>query len=317
MDTDLLIPYNYTLETKGKNFRTQLIQLFSSVYKVPKEFVNKISEDVACIHTTSINIDDIQDGSFTRRSKPCSYLIHGIPNTINASFYALFKNLEKIEKKYSAPVLQIVLKEIVNLHQGQGLDIVWTEKKYIPTIEEYNEMVNLKTSSLFRLVQNMCYCLGLSKKKKKDYNLVYQMGNFFQIRDDYINCCDPQYWDQKGFFEDMNQGKCTYLLIKLNMIDPDFVKQYIFKECTQNEKIIIYTKLFQENVLHEIKNELLEQMKKIVETLNSYDLNFAKMFQTKLNICPIIEPDKIKNPIQEDRCQIRSDQVGKYLIHLN
>merc|ERR1712166_1605330 len=130
MNIDLLIPYDYTLKIKGKNFRTKLIQLFASIYKVPKELIDKISEDIGCIHITSINIDDIQDGSITRRSKPCCYLTYGIANTINASFYALFTNLEKIEKKYPTPVLQLVLKEIVNLHQGQGLDIVWTEKKY-------------------------------------------------------------------------------------------------------------------------------------------------------------------------------------------
>jgi geranylgeranyl diphosphate synthase type 3 len=297
MNIDLLIPYKYTLDIKGNNFRLNLIQLFTSIYKVPIELIDIISEDIASIHTASINIDDIQDGSITRRCKPCCYIIHGVPNTINASYYALFKNLEIIDNKYPSPILQTVLTEIVNLHKGQGFDIVWNEMNYIPKIEEYNEMVNLKTSSLFRLIHNMCYQLGLRKptNKKRNNDLIYQIGNFFQIRDDYINCCDPNYWIQKGFFEDMNKGKCTYLLIKLNIIDTNFVKKYIFKECNQTEKKIIYNKLFQENVLHEVRNKLLNQQVKIVEILNLYDLNFAEMFKTKLNICPIIEPDKLEN----------------------
>ncbi len=198
MEIDLLKPFNYTLQNKGKNFRTALIKLFASIYEVPKELIEQISSDITCIHTTSINIDDIQDESTTRRSKTCSYLIYGVANTINASFYALFKTLENMQHKYPIPVTQIVLKEIVNLHEGQGYDILWNELKYVPTIEEYNKMIDLKTTSLFRLINNLCNKLG--KCKKENSELVYEMGNFYQIRDDYINCCDPNYWKEKGFF---------------------------------------------------------------------------------------------------------------------
>ena len=157
MDIDLLKPFKYTEETKGKNFRSHLILLFGSIYQVSKKLIKQISDDVSCIHNTSINIDDIQDESTTRRSKPCSYLVFGVPNTINASFYALFQTLEKMEKNYPISVTNIVLKEIVNLHKGQGLDIVWNETQYIPTTEEYFKMIDLKTTSLFRIVYNLCY----------------------------------------------------------------------------------------------------------------------------------------------------------------
>lgn len=294
MDIDLLKPFKYTEETKGKNFRSHLILLFGSIYQVPKKLIKQISDDVSCIHNTSINIDDIQDESTTRRSKPCSYLVFGVPNTINASFYALFQTLEKMENNYPIPVTNIVLKEIVNLHKGQGLDIVWNETQYIPTIDEYIKMIDLKTTSLFRIVYTLCYNLGNIKEKKNYSELIYLMGNFFQIRDDYVNCCDPKYWEERGFFEDMNQGKCTYLLIKLNTMDPLFVKKYIFRHCDEKDKKIIYNKLFEMNILNSINKELTTQLNQIYDILNSYDPNFAEMFKSKLYICQIMNPDELK-----------------------
>jgi len=298
MDIDLLKPFKYTEETKGKNFRSHLILLFGSIYQVPKKLIKQISDDVSCIHNTSINIDDIQDESITRRSKPCSYLVFGVPNTINASFYALFQTLEKMEKNYPISVTNIVLKEIVNLHKGQGLDIVWNETQYIPTIEEYFKMIDLKTTSLFRIVYTLCYKLGNIKEKEDLSELIYLMGNFFQIRDDYVNCCDSKYWEEKGFFEDMNQGKCTYLLIKLNTIDPLFVKKYIFRRCDEKDKKIIYNKLFEMNILNLINKELTTQLNQICNILNSYDVNFAEIFKSKLYICQIISPHELKEHLK-------------------
>ena len=91
----------------------------------------------------------------------------------------------------------------------------------------------------------------------------------------------------------MNQGKCTYLLIKLNLLEPEFVNKYIFKECNQKCKKIIYNKLFQTNILQIVRNELIEQMKSITKILKTYDSNFAKMFESKLIICEIIPPERL------------------------
>ena len=39
------------------------------------------------------------------------------------------------------------------------------------------------------------------------------LAQFFQIRDDYCNICDPKYWESKGFFEDLDEGKMSYSVI--------------------------------------------------------------------------------------------------------
>ena len=37
--------------------------------------------------------------------------------------------LQNMKSNYPICVSQIILDEIVNLHQGQGLDIIWNEQK--------------------------------------------------------------------------------------------------------------------------------------------------------------------------------------------
>ena len=38
--------------------------------------------------------------------------------------------------------------------------------KIIPDLEEYYKMIDLKTTSLFRLVHNLCFTLGQDNEKR-------------------------------------------------------------------------------------------------------------------------------------------------------
>ena len=35
---------------------------------------------------------------------------------------------------------------------------------------------------------------------------------FFQIRDDYINLTDKEYWKEKGFCQDLDEEKISYII---------------------------------------------------------------------------------------------------------
>ncbi|KAG8805225.1 geranylgeranyl pyrophosphate synthetase [Serendipita sp. 399] len=72
-------------------------------------------------------------------------------------------------------------------------------------------MVNNKTGGLLRLAIKLMMAKSPSKT---DYvPLVDLIGVYFQIRDDYMNLQSDQYSANKGFAEDLTEGKFSFPLI--------------------------------------------------------------------------------------------------------
>lgn len=101
-------PFEYILQTRGKEIRSKLIDAFNYWIKVPSEKVVIIKSIIAKLHNASLlyeyfelffnncSIDDIEDNSVLRRGQPCAHLIYGIPQTINSANYIYFEALHDI-----------------------------------------------------------------------------------------------------------------------------------------------------------------------------------------------------------------------------
>ena len=99
---------------------------------------------------------------------------------------------------------------------GQQLDVYWTYKKIIPTLDKYLYMIKNKTGILMTLIIDIIYELtnNISKEEYEKYRTILEkVALFYQIRDDYINLCDIDYWKLKGFCEDFDE-KNSYIIIK-------------------------------------------------------------------------------------------------------
>jgi geranylgeranyl pyrophosphate synthase len=76
------------------------------------------------------------------------------------------------------------LKRIVKFY-SKGLDIYWRDNVLCPTEEEYLFMIDCKTSALFGLGVKL---MQLMSDVNTDYmTFVRLIGQYFQIRDDYMN----------------------------------------------------------------------------------------------------------------------------------
>ena len=119
------------------------------------------------------------------------------------------------------------------MHVGQGLDIKWTANKIIPSMEEYNTMMDNKTGAGFCGPIELCL---ISTPEKVSENVKQQflelgkyIGRFFQIRDDYINLTCPKYWQSKTFCEDFDEKKVSYIFTLLKKLVPrDISYEYLF-----------------------------------------------------------------------------------------
>lgn len=214
MDEDkyLLPPYLYISKIPGKNVRVALIRAFNSWLNIPTDKLELVQNVINMLHTGSLLIDDIEDNSELRRGVPVAHKVYGVPMTINCANAVYFKALEKIVATNDLSAIKVFTEEMVELHQGQGMDIYFRDNYICPTEQEYKIMVCKKTGGLFRMAirlmqvySNGCGCELMT--------LVDDIGYYFQILDDYLNLRSSNYHDNKTFCEDITEGKFSFPMI--------------------------------------------------------------------------------------------------------
>ncbi|KAF8524397.1 terpenoid synthase [Hysterangium stoloniferum] len=216
----LVEPFKYLTSAAGKEIRKKMIHAFNLWLKVPEDTVNVISSVVSMLHSASLMIDDVEDNSQLRRGQPVTHKIYGIPQTINTANYMYFlaykellvlRNMLPHAEGKDIELERLVTDELINLHRGQGLDLLWRDNLICPTEEEYIHMVNNKTGGLFRIAIKLMMAISSSTV---DYiPLVNLISVYFQIRDDYMNLQSTEYESNKGFAEDLTEGKFSFPVV--------------------------------------------------------------------------------------------------------
>ncbi|QRV98279.1 farnesyl-diphosphate synthase [Ceratobasidium sp. AG-Ba] len=218
----ILEPFTYITSNPGKDMRSRLIEAFNYWLKIPKEDLEVIAHVVSMLHNASLMIDDIEDNSQLRRGAPVAHKIYGIPQTINTANYVYFlayQELFKLRSKQEASshktndLDRVVTEELLNLHRGQGLDLLWRDTLTCPTEREYIEMVNNKTGGLFRIAIKLMMALSPVEPAVDYVPLVNLIGVYFQIRDDYMNLQSTTYTSNKGYAEDLSEGKFSFPVV--------------------------------------------------------------------------------------------------------
>jgi geranylgeranyl diphosphate synthase type 3 len=152
----LLESFRYVNSMPGKNVRGKMIDCFQLWLNIdqsspPLDVLDSVKAIIGDLHNASLMIDDIEDNSKLRRGIPVTHSIFGVATTINSANYAYFLALEKCHALENTEAMNVFVGEMLNLHRGQGHDILWREDGRCPTEEEYLNMVRDKTGGLFRL----------------------------------------------------------------------------------------------------------------------------------------------------------------------
>ncbi|PPR01423.1 hypothetical protein CVT24_001897 [Panaeolus cyanescens] len=245
-ELNIMEPYTYITSHPGKDVRTQFIEAFNLWLNVPQEKTRGIANIVNMLHSASLLVDDIQDNSQLRRGHPVAHKIYGVPQTINTANYVYFLAFRELRQLYlpspeedhsssissgssdtssnsqnEEPDLEgIITAELVNLHRGQGLDLFWRDNLVCPTEEEYVGMVNNKTGGLLRIGIKLMMAMAQTNVGVDYVPLVNLIGVYFQIRDDLMNLSSANYTSNKGFAEDLTEGKFSFPVIHGISSDP-------------------------------------------------------------------------------------------------
>ncbi|KAG8701508.1 geranylgeranyl pyrophosphate synthetase [Ceratobasidium sp. 395] len=219
-ETAILEPFTYITANPGKDMRSRLIEAFNYWLKVPQKELGIIAHVVSMLHNASLMMDDVEDDSQLRRGAPVAHKIYGIPQTINTANYVYFLAYQELFKlrndqasSRTKDLDRVVTDELLNLHRGQGLDLLWRDTLTCPTESEYIEMVNNKTGGLFRIAIKLMMALSPVEPVVDYVPLVNLIGVYFQIRDDYMNLQSNTYASNKGFAEDLTEGKFSFPVV--------------------------------------------------------------------------------------------------------
>ncbi|KAK4235205.1 isoprenoid synthase domain-containing protein [Achaetomium macrosporum] len=202
-------PSRYLDSLPAKGIRDKVIDELNFWFQVPPEETSMIKKIISLLHGASLMMDDIQDSSQLRRGQPATHLVFGQMQTINSAGYRFLDALSEVRKLNNVD-------ELRDLYIGQSHDLAWTFTLKCPTEDEYLAMVDNKTAGLFRMLARMLDAKSDSPTKP-DVALLTRfmtlLGRLFQIRDDYMNLTSADYTKQKGFCEDLDEGKYSLPLI--------------------------------------------------------------------------------------------------------
>ncbi|KAI5964269.1 BTS1 [Candida pseudojiufengensis] len=250
-------PFTYlnSIPSNHGKVRSKFLNAFNEeFFQIRNEkILNYLDELISILHNASLLIDDIEDNSQCRRGFPASYKKFGMPLTLNCGnlyYFKAFEFIDKISKEVAietnrhvteenyvpekdekpsltTKLYRILIEEMNYLHNGQGSDIYWRDflpdLKKLPSVVDYYEMVNGKTSGLFRLACKFMAVLRSGGCSKSFFDKIETLANIvgiiYQIRDDYLNLYDSNYSVSKGLAgEDLIEGKLSFPIL-IHLLD--------------------------------------------------------------------------------------------------
>ncbi|KAL9603170.1 MAG: hypothetical protein Q9219_001373 [cf. Caloplaca sp. 3 TL-2023] len=214
------IPYEYLSSLPSKGVRERAIDAMNVWCHVPAPKLERIKAITTMLHNASLMLDDVEDGSQMRRGKPSTHTLFGAAQTVNSANYQIIRALEEVHKLGDVESLTVFTEEMKSLYVGQSLDLYWTSNLVCPSVDQYFKMIAGKTGGLFRLFGRLMAVHSANPIKIGLGGLLSDLGCYFQTRDDYQNLVSAEYTQQKGFCEDLDEGKYSLPIIHLILSMP-------------------------------------------------------------------------------------------------
>jgi farnesyl diphosphate synthase len=170
--------------------------------------------------------DDIMDRSEMRRGAPCWYKKEDVGLAaindailIKEAIYTLLKRHFSNHHCY-VPTMELFHDVALKTTMGQALDCMFTQggkpNLELFTMNKYNSIVKYKTAYYtFQLPMALAmYMANLydPEMHRQAKTILMEMGQFFQIQDDFLDCFgDPAVTGKRG--NDIREGKCSWLAV--------------------------------------------------------------------------------------------------------
>lgn len=218
-------PIEYTLEGGGKRLRPLMLLTAHSIFNPDIEGALSAAVAVEVFHNFTLLHDDIMDNAKIRRGKDTVHVKWRSSSAIlsgDAMVIYAYSLLSKVENGSLPRVLEIFNKMAIEVCEGQQYDMDFESSQNV-SLEEYLEMIRLKTSVLIAGSAQMGAILGGAKELEGSiiYKYALELGLAFQIQDDYLDTFGTSQILGKSIGGDILEGKKTFLsIIALSEAEP-------------------------------------------------------------------------------------------------
>lgn len=279
-----LLQYNVTT---GKKNRGLVVVMAYKILKQNGDLNDEELKLIQCLgwcvemlQAVFIIDDDIMDGSTTRRGQKCWYKMEDVGLSAindammieNGIYYLLKKYFGN--KEYYQNIVDLFHEVSFITTLGQLQDIKTSQKMDLNlfTMERYKSIVANKTAyySFYLPVALAMYMSGFGKDPevfRQAKTILLEVGNFFQVQDDFIDCFgDSAVTGKVG--TDIMDGKCTWLAVVALQRCTNEQKE-IMKECygqKDPEKVERVKELYEDLLLPHTYEIYEEESYKIINT---------------------------------------------------
>lgn len=214
----LFEPVKYMLDGGGKRVRPTLVLMAANLFTDQIEPAIAPAVGLEMYHNFTLLHDDVMDKAPERHGRPTVHLRwnENVAILSGDAMQALSYILIAQSPAYCLKeVLDIFNQNNIEIDQGQQLDMEF-EKRDDVTLDEYMEMIRLKTSVMLGAALKMGAVLGKASAKEAQilYNFGMNLGLAFQLQDDWLDCWGNPATFGKRIGGDILCNKKTYLRIK-------------------------------------------------------------------------------------------------------
>lgn len=299
-DKSIRVPVWDLLERGGKRWRPIFMLVCCESVRGDLEECKKFIPIPEIIHNGTLMVDDIEDNSYKRRGKDAIHKIYGVDIAINAgnSMYFLTQDIVKnsnLNTETKLKIYELINKEMLRVHFGQGMDILWHKGKKSDIKEnDYLQMCAYKTGVLARMSSKMGVIIGRGTEKQEILlgKFAESIGVAFQIQDDILNLKHTEEWG-KDYGEDISEGKRTLIILRTFQVAGDLDKDRL-KE------------------ILDMQTKDKELVKEAIDIINKYD--GIKYSKNKAGELVKDAWNKVENILEESNGKNILKAFGDYLI---
>lgn len=210
-------PIRYVLSLGGKRIRPVLMLLSYSMFRDNPDSIMPQALGIETYHNFTLLHDDLMDNADLRRGHPTVHRRWNANTAIlsgDTMLILAYRYMQQCDALHLPRVMSLFTETTLQIDEGQQYDIDF-ETRHDVTVDEYIEMIRLKTSVLLACALKIGAIMA--DASDGDADLLYQYGEHiglaFQLQDDLLDVYgDPQVFG-KAIGGDILSNKKTFLLI--------------------------------------------------------------------------------------------------------